>query len=109
MTFVIVRTRFEGTHCWPQAPLEVSYLRFQHRHEFHVELKIEVRHDDRELEFILLKKDLRLFLGSGFNKETDSCEAMAKSIIEWAKSKYGLGRFYSCAVFEDGENGAQVE
>lgn len=111
MTSIVVRTRFEGIHRWQSAPDEVAFLRDFHRHEFHVELEMEVHHEDRELEFILVKRALDRFIDESGLKDPSprSCETIAKRIISWAKQTYGLGRNISCGVFEDGENGARVE
>lgn len=103
---ILVRTRFEGIHSWPDAPEEVSFLRSPHRHEFHVELQITVTHNDRELEFILVKRALDKFISSWDKLESRSCEMMAELIIEWVHKTYGLTRDVQCSVFEDGENGA---
>lgn len=111
---VIIRTRFEGFHKWPSAPDEVAFLRALHRHEFHVTLRISVFHEDREVEFLLVKNALEAWIGleQPF-ADTDSCEVMAEKIIEWARSKYEVAvpapRAYECEVSEDGENGAVVE
>jgi len=100
---VVVRLRFEGIHCWPDCPEDgpTPFLRHPHRHEFHVEAKKPVSHDDRDIEFIELKRQIeqhcKLFAGP----HTRSCESMARELVE----RFGLS---SCSVFEDGENGAEV-
>lgn len=109
MTCILVRTKFEGIHRWAQAPDEVAFLRDFHRHEFWVDLKIEVFGDDRELEFILVKRSLDSYLTTFKQPMEQSCEMIAKQCISWATQKYGRSRYVSCSVFEDGENGAVVE
>lgn len=107
LTTVIVNTTFEGTHQYVDAPQEVSYLRVPHRHIFHVNVEIQVFHDDRELEFIMIKHRLDEFLrNEGFSLMT-SCEQYAKHIIEFLIEKYGE-RQICCQVLEDGENGGKV-
>lgn len=54
--FVYCKTRWEDFHCWPDAPEDVKFLRTLHRHEFHMELSVDVNGDDRDVEFILLKR-----------------------------------------------------
>lgn len=108
-TIVFCRTRFEGFHHWPGAPEEVRFLRALHRHEFHVELGVEVTHDDRDVEFILLKRKLDQTISMMQRRqgvETWSCETWAKQILETARA---WGRLFYCEVSEDGENGARVE
>lgn len=110
-TVVSVSTRFEATHCWPDCPLdEVSFLRTEHRHEFHVTVKAPVTHDDRDIEFIVLKRDLRKLcrdLFEGRFLTSMSCEMIAKKIIDAMNLNYEYKITY-CSVYEDGENGAEV-
>ena len=101
---VFCRTSFEGFHCWPDAPDEVGFLRFRHRHTFHVEVKVGVVHGDRDVEFILLKRDVDGFIKETLKGDTSnwSCERWAAEILE---------RFDAdeVTVSEDGENGATVQ
>ena len=100
----------EGLHHWPGCPLtEVYYLKDLHRHVFHFKAYKQVRHDDRDIEFIVMKHKLLDYLRNlYFNSATNlhefgaqSCEMLAKELI----SKFDLSR---CEVSEDGENGAIV-
>lgn len=111
-TTIIVRTQKEGIHCYPKAPSEVEFLRFPHRHMFHIEAELTVFHDDRELEFILVKRDLDKWLSGVYNLNYKSCEMIANDIIDHLVSRWtNIGeppRFIRVDVFEDGENGARV-
>jgi 6-pyruvoyl-tetrahydropterin synthase len=128
-TYIIVRTQFEAQHRYPDAPEEVAFLRNMHRHMFHVEVQIEVSHDDRELEFLLVKRDLdEVLAGRDAPKPTSwpdreyygmptlqnlSCEAVARLVRKYLKAKYPPTtslpyRRIHVKVFEDGENGAYV-
>jgi hypothetical protein len=99
---------FEASHCWPDAPKPVAFLKFDHRHVFHCRARIEVLHDDRELEFILVKRCLEQEVKTwGFDLGSQSCEQMALLVLEFIMKKYGLRRS-SVSVHEDGENGAVV-
>ena len=81
-----------------------------HRHIFHIEAKKEVFHDDRDVEFIMFKRDLQDYLKQMYYKPdmrthmfgAMSCEMIAKII---------LNQFNCTAVtvWEDLENGAIVE
>lgn len=107
-TSIIVRTRKEMIHRYVDAPKGVEYLKDYHRHMLHIEVDIEVYHDDRELEFILVKRDIEAFLERYPLQEVEkSCEMVAFDIIEYVVAKYG-DRNVECKVFEDGENGARV-
>ena len=104
-TQVVVRTRFSAIHHWPECPIEeVSYLRESHRHEFHVEMKFNVRHSDRDIEFIVMKNRVDEYLQEHFEARhigRVSCEDIAGILLSKFKAA-------SVAVFEDGENGAIV-
>lgn len=107
-TYIEVRTRFEGFHRWHDAPDEVDFLRNRHRHEFHVRARILVGHDDRELEFILVKRYLTKIIESwGRELGSFSCEMMASTLANSILAHYGL-RDLEVEVSEDGENGAVV-
>lgn len=112
-TYVFVTARFAALHRWVDAPIkmpEVDFLANWHRHEFHVRLVVEVGHNDREVEFLCLKRELQTFLQTNFeNAKLDmSCEMMAKKIATHffvTSSEYVVR---SVEVSEDGENGAFV-
>lgn len=104
--YVTVTTQFEGFHCWPDAPDEVAFLRDRHRHMFHVKAVKRVSHDDRDVEFILLKraidtKVVTMQAADGVDVSTWSCERWALELV----NEFGLSE---CEVSEDGENGARV-
>jgi len=107
--FVIVKSAFEAVHSWPECPIdEVAFLRHPHRHIFHVTVKIEVSHDDRDVEFIVFKRKVNEYLEafySGKDIGRESCEMIAKEIISYFSEKYSI---HSVSVFEDNENGAEV-
>lgn len=109
-SYIIVRGQFEFCHRYASAPQEVQYLRNLHRHMFHYEVELEVFHDDRELEFIMVKHDIDTYLmdhSVGWDEKT-SCEQMAKYIGAWLQTKHGFDRDLTVSIFEDNENGAKV-
>lgn len=114
---IFVNTSFEGVHNYPSAPEGVEFLRTPHRHMFGVYIEVEVYHDDRELEFILLKRSVNNWIK---NKQNEfgtwqmgamSCEMVANWLIENVKEELPRGneRYIKAIVDEDGENGAVVE
>ena len=105
---IIIKTQFEGMHRWKDAPDEVFFLKDPHRHIFYVEVEMSVNHDDRELEFILVKRSINEFLAEAMGEIDSSCETMAKQICEFLEKKYGK-RSIRVAVLEDNENGGIVE
>lgn len=99
-----MRLRFEGWHCWASAPAEHKYLASRHRHEFHVTAEKRVRHHDRDVEFIALKRRMAYWISRAYpggELGSRSCEEIATDLLV----EFGLSR---CEVFEDGENGAIV-
>jgi len=115
--FAIINTQFEGVHNWDSAPESVSYLRNLHRHVFYVTVKIEQYNINRDIEFILFKKVIEklidelvpvIKLGEQEYKKIESCEHLAQKLLIEIEKKYE-GRGVSVQVFEDKENGAEVE
>lgn len=98
----------EGIHNWTNCDIEeVSYLKFPHRHMFGIKATVNVSHDDRDVEFIVLKHKIRDYLNIQYWDSKHkcllfgsmSCEMIARELIE----QFDLS---SCEVNEDGENGA---
>lgn len=111
-TYILIKTSFEGYHNWPDAPQEVEFLRFPHRHLFHVEAKIPVFHDDRYLEFFMVKRVIDNFIKEKYPTRVlkqKSCEMLAREVIEALTKEYGIKRDMSVSVFEDNENGSVIE
>src|SRR3990167_5392891 len=89
-TYVQIRTRFEGGHCFPGAPPEVQFLSSPHRHEFRVRVKLEVGHDDREIEFLILKRQVEAIVKYwGFDLGASSCESIARNLHQQLTTIYG--------------------
>jgi len=109
-SYIIIRNTFLGVHRWKDALDEVSFLRNDHFHTFRVITTIEVFDNDREIEFIMVKKKLQEFLN---NLKADeirdlSCESIALIIIEFLQKEYGKDRRYIVQVSEDDEIGSGV-
>lgn len=102
-----VRWEFEGFHQYPDAPEEVKFLRDMHRHMFKCTAKVQVFHDDREIEFFLLQRELKNKFNSVFCNEL-SCEAIARCIASYLREHYP-NRGLEVEVSEDGENSSIVE
>ena len=107
MKTIFVRFRKGGIHCYPDAPEGVEFLKHPHRHEFHFEVEMEVFHNDREVEFILLKRELDALYGNKIlNLDFKSCEMLADELYQYLRQKYP-NRYLMIEVSEDGENGAR--
>lgn len=99
---VIIKFRFEGLHRWLHCNIEkVSYLRYYHRHVFHVTCWKQVYNTNREIEIITLKKEVEAFAKDEYSRSDKSCEKIAQELLE-------TFNFNTVEVLEDGENGAIV-
>lgn len=108
MKTIFVRFQKEGIHKYPGAPDEVAFLRNEHRHMFHFEVEMEVKHDNREVEFIMLKRELDALYGNKtLSLDFKSCEMICDDLYSYLYRRYG-NRFYKIEVSEDGENGARA-
>lgn len=130
---VMVKERVVGFHCWPEAPEAVAYLRQPHRHLFAIIVAINVTHDDRDIEFHMLQRDL-LRITSALWPQTEhgvgefdfahrSTEMLASELIAalrafelpandpTAAKAYGVRPYRNVAwveVWEDDECGSRV-
>jgi hypothetical protein len=105
--FIWVTFAREGIHKYPDAPDGVEFLKYPHRHMFHFKVKLEVFHDDRDVEFILFKRELEALYGSGtLELDFKSCEMMAEDLAEYIQENYP-GRDLIISVSEDNENGCE--
>jgi len=109
--YIIVRFQFEGFHFYKDAPNEVDFLRRPHRHIFHCEVKLPVAHNDRGLEFILVKQHLQKFIAEKYDFELGgkSCEMIAEDLLEEITKKYGLRKDVTIEISEDGENSGVLQ
>lgn len=109
LTTVWVTFQKEGIHCYPAAAeLEgVEFLQHPHRHMFHFRAEVEVFHDDREIEFILLKRELSDRYDESINMNYKSCEMLAQGLLTYLMEKYPK-RDITVSVSEDNENGATI-
>lgn len=99
-----VTFQFEGFHKWSGAKShQESYLADRHRHVFKCEARLKVSHNNRDVEFIQLKRKILTYIDLKFQREFGemSCESIAEHLLE----KFNLDYV---EVTEDGENGAIV-
>ena len=113
-TWIYVTFQQEGIHKYPAALTdpklaEVSFLGHPHRHMFHFKVHLEVFHDDRDVEFILFKRELQDLYNHGImNIDYMSCEMLAQELAKYIQTKYPDRRL-KIDISEDGENGCLVE
>lgn len=101
--YIVVNLNFEGLHKWNDCPLEdVKFLRNEHRHIFYVEIIKKVSHNDRDIEIIMLKREVLNYLGNQpVYLDNKSCEDIAEDLL----LKFNA---VSVKVTEDNENGAII-
>lgn len=114
--YIEVSFQKEGIHKYPAAATDpklatndwddVSFLANPHRHIFHFYVRLEVSHNDRDVEFIQFKRWLeRLYSQGTLELDYHSCEMMAEDLIGEIMKKYP-DRDIQVRVYEDDENGA---
>ena len=115
-TSIGIRFEVEGFHNYPDASKNhgelVKFLEQPHRHIFKFNCKKRVNHDNRDEEFILLRRKVKQYINRKFpvfesgcecyDFGSMSCEMIAKNILKQFD-------FDSVEVSEDGENYAIVE
>ena len=112
--FIWVTFQKEGIHKYHQALTDpkledVKFLGYPHRHMFHFKVKLEVFHDDRDVEFILFKRELeKCYRDEGpMSLNYQSCEMIARELAKYIQTKYP-NRALSISVAEDNENGCEL-
>ena len=72
MTNIFSKLVIEGLHQWKECPIEsMSYLRNLHRHQFHIEVYVDVTRADesdnhRVIEFIELSHNIRDYINEKY-------------------------------------------
>lgn len=114
---IFVTFKKEGIHRYPAAltdpalatgdEYDVSFLGHPHRHIFHFRVTIEVKHNDRDIEFIQFKRWLENLYGKDnvLSLDYKSCEMIADDLHAQISARYPQ-RWVQIEIAEDGENGA---
>ncbi len=100
----------EGIHKYPAAKdlKGVEFLQYPHRHIFYFYVQLQVFHDDREVEFILFKREMENLFDKGVMQANyKSCEMLANDLLDYIETNYP-NRICQVEVYEDNENGAIV-
>jgi hypothetical protein len=117
--WIEVQFQKEGIHYYPGADTDpklatgdwddVSFLGRPHFHYFGFIVKIEVFHNDRDLEFIQVRRWLeRLYTGGTLQMDHKSCEMLAEDLYAKITEKWP-GRDIVISVSEDDKNRAIME
>lgn len=93
--------------------LDVSFLKYPHRHIFHFNIKVEVSHDDRDIEFIQLARMLREAMKTRYpvgqygcsDFGNRSCEMLGHDVVQLFLAMFpSYTGIVLIEVSEDGEN-----
>src|SRR6056297_762154 len=115
---IYVRFQREGIHRYQAAATDpnlatgdwddVSFLGVAHRHIFHFKVRIEVFHNDRDIEFIQFKRWLeKLYNEDILELNHKSCEMISDDLYQEISARYP-GRLVEIEIAEDGENGSLI-
>ncbi len=114
MARITVANTYRGTHHWPKAEGVVEFLRNKHAHDFKVSISCDVRHNDREIEFYILRNRLDDIVLKGFPQEygffvfdSMGCEQVGTEVLKQLLEMYP-GRNWVVEVWEDSNQGAVV-
>ena len=118
-TFVHTQFVKEGYHCFPEAAtdpkyatddeMDVSHLGDRHFHYFYFKVHVQVNHDNRDIEFIQLRRWLEsLYDNKSLELNNQSCEMIAEALRRKISQKYPDSDI-RIDVSEDNINGALVE
>jgi len=108
---IFVTFEKEGIHKYPAALEDpnlssVSFLGYPHRHLFCFRVDIDVFHDDRDIEFIMMKRWLEdLYTDGILELDYKSCEMISDELADMVEAKYP-NRNFTITVSEDNENGS---
>ncbi len=114
---IYIQTQFVGYHRWDDAPEEVAFLRNIHRHIFHVKVSVPVKHNNRDIEFFMLKQLIDDFIENHIvhpalagDGNMGSCEMIGEQIAIYTHKHYQFkyNDIVSVEVSEDSENGAII-
>lgn len=118
-TFVYVTFAKEGYHAYPEAgtdpnlatgdQYDVSHLAHRHFHYFYFKVWIAVAHDNRDIEFIQLRRWLEGLYNTGtLELNNMSCEMISDALYNEITRKYP-NREVRIDVSEDNINGSYTE
>lgn len=106
---VIAQLTIEGFHNYPDAPNEVNFLQFQHRHQFVIKIGYEVQDLNREKEIFMARDEVENYINEAYGSPAQfgamSCEMIANELLE-----FGMEDGVTWVeVWEEQTGGARVE
>jgi hypothetical protein len=104
---VLIKFDIEGFHNYPEAPYQVHFLSYIHRHTFVISCGYKVTDLNREQEIFIcrdeVKKYIYMIYGNPCKFNNNSCEMIAENILNQFSSK---GMIW-CEVWEEETGGAK--
>jgi hypothetical protein len=118
-TFIYCTFQKEGYHRFPGADVDpnyatgdeydVSHLALRHMHYFNFKVWVQVTHQNRQIEFIQLRRWIeRLYSTGSLELDYKSCEMLCDDLYEKLSERYP-GMEIRIDVSEEGINGAYTE
>lgn len=104
---VVTFNSIEGYHHYPDAPQEVEFLKYPHRHMFEIRCQFKVTDSNREIEIFLKQGEVFMKISKHFGRPADFGAMSCEMIGEWIMDK-----FENCVeveVLEDGYGGAIIQ
>ncbi len=117
--FVYCTFNKEGYHYYPGAganpatatgdKFDVSHLGFKHMHYFFFKVWVQVHHDNRDIEFIQMRRWIEELYDSGYLAiDNQSCEQMSDCLQNQLAAKYPNSEI-RIDISEENINGAYTE
>lgn len=108
LIWATVKTEFVQYHKYPAAPDEVAYLRNLHRHKFYLTVQVQQVHDNRDVEYFILR-DIIINIHAKIRwHENMSCEMYCQEMLNKVQNIFP-DRMIRVSLFEDNENGCIIE
>ena len=117
--FVYCTFNKEGYHYYPGADVnpgtatndkfDVSHLAFKHMHYFYFKVWVQVHHDDRDIEFIQLRRWIEELYDSAYlSMDNQSCEMMSDALYTQLCCRYPNSEI-RIDISEENINGSYTE
>lgn len=106
---VIAQIVVDGFHNYPNAPSEVEFLQYKHRHQFTIKLGYEVNDLNREKEIFIARDEIHSYINESYgcpaNFKNMSCEMIAAELLAFGKEDGVVW----VEVWEEQTGGARIE
>jgi len=109
INYIWITTQREFIHYYTDAPNDVDFLRNRHRHIFHFKVYVEIKHNNRDVEFIKFKREVEDIINEwDIDVGYMSCEMMADKLHRVLEGRLPKRKII-IEVSEDNENGVVMK